>query len=116
MPDPVGRLRLSVSLEADVFGHESGVTVPRTNFGLSPRGDSGPKTSIPLRQIGYHPHGRSMNSEWQARRRARLARDPRFDGKFFVGIVTTRIYCRPSCPVPTVNDKNVRYFSRRRSS
>ena len=52
-----------------------------------------------------------MNSEWQARRRARLARDPRFDGKFFVGIVTTRIYCRPSCPVPTVNDKNVRYFS-----
>jgi len=51
-----------------------------------------------------------MDIDWQARRRARLARDPRFDGKFFVGIVTTRIYCRPSCPVPTVNDKNVRYF------
>ena len=51
-----------------------------------------------------------MNSEWQARRRARVARDPRFDGKFFVGCLTTRIYCRPSCPVPTVNEKNVRYF------
>src|SRR5215471_647362 len=51
-----------------------------------------------------------MDIDWQARRRARLARDPRFDGKFYVGIVTTRIYCRPSCPVPTVSDKNVRYF------
>jgi AraC family transcriptional regulator of adaptative response / DNA-3-methyladenine glycosylase II len=26
------------------------------------------------------------------------ARDPRFDGLFFVGISTTRIYCRPICP------------------
>ncbi len=51
-----------------------------------------------------------MNSEWQARKRARMARDPRFDGKFFVGVATTRIYCRPSCPVPMVQDKNVRYF------
>jgi AraC family transcriptional regulator of adaptative response / DNA-3-methyladenine glycosylase II len=51
-----------------------------------------------------------MNLDWQARRRARVARDVRFDGKFFVGILTTKIYCRPSCPVPTVKDKNVRYF------
>jgi AraC family transcriptional regulator, regulatory protein of adaptative response / DNA-3-methyladenine glycosylase II len=51
-----------------------------------------------------------MNLNWQARRRARLARDVRFDGKFFVGILSTRIYCRPSCPVPTVKDKNIRYF------
>jgi AraC family transcriptional regulator of adaptative response / DNA-3-methyladenine glycosylase II len=52
-----------------------------------------------------------MKLNWQARRRARVARDPRFDGKFFVGCISTRIYCRPSCPVPTVADKNVRYFS-----
>ncbi len=51
-----------------------------------------------------------MNFDSQARRRARVARDVRFDGKFFVGILTTKIYCRPSCPVPTVKDKNVRYF------
>lgn len=52
-----------------------------------------------------------MNVDWKAFRRARLARDPRFDGRFFVGILSTRIYCRPSCPVPTVPDKNVRYFA-----
>jgi AraC family transcriptional regulator of adaptative response / DNA-3-methyladenine glycosylase II len=29
---------------------------------------------------------------------AKLARDYRFDGKFFVGVKTTGIYCRPICP------------------
>src|SRR5215470_838813 len=53
----------------------------------------------------------TMNVDWKAFRRARLARDPRFDGRFYVGILSTRIYCRPSCPVPTVPDKNVRYFA-----
>jgi AraC family transcriptional regulator of adaptative response / DNA-3-methyladenine glycosylase II len=52
-----------------------------------------------------------MNVDWKAFRRARLARDVRFDGRFYVGILTTKIYCRPSCPVPTVDDKNVRYFA-----
>src|ERR1700740_1545507 len=51
-----------------------------------------------------------MNVDWKAFRRARLARDVLFDGKFFVGALSTRIYCRPSCPVPTIPDKNVRYF------
>lgn len=53
---------------------------------------------------------RPMRLDWKACRRARLARDARFDGKFFVGIISTKIYCRPSCPVPTVKEKNVRYF------
>src|SRR6266496_1401346 len=51
-----------------------------------------------------------MKIDWQAFRRARVARDVRFDGKFFVGAHSTRIYCRPSCPVPTIPDKNVRYY------
>lgn len=29
---------------------------------------------------------------------AMLSRDPRFDGRFFVGVKTTGIYCRPVCP------------------
>jgi len=29
---------------------------------------------------------------------ARLSRDPRFDGLFFTGVISTRIYCRPVCP------------------
>ncbi|HEY0252014.1 MAG TPA: Ada metal-binding domain-containing protein, partial [Kofleriaceae bacterium] len=30
-----------------------------------------------------------------------LARDPRFDGVFFVGVQTTGVYCRPICPART---------------
>src|SRR4030095_9628574 len=32
---------------------------------------------------------------------ALTARDPRFDGVFFVGVTTTGIYCRPICPART---------------
>lgn len=42
--------------------------------------------------------------------RARLSRDPRFDGAFFIGVVTTGIYCRPVCPVRQPAAENVRYY------
>src|SRR5580693_7943069 len=42
--------------------------------------------------------------------RARLARDPRFDGRFFIGVLTTRIYCRPICPARPPKEQNIRYF------
>jgi AraC family transcriptional regulator of adaptative response / DNA-3-methyladenine glycosylase II len=51
-----------------------------------------------------------MDLDWQVCSRARLSRDARFDGKFFVGVLTTRIYCRPICRAPTAMEKNVRYF------
>src|ERR1700692_2302124 len=51
-----------------------------------------------------------MNLDWQICSRARLSRDPRFDGKFFIGVVGSRVYCRPICPAPTAKEKNVRYF------
>jgi AraC family transcriptional regulator, regulatory protein of adaptative response / DNA-3-methyladenine glycosylase II len=51
-----------------------------------------------------------MILDWQICSRARLSRDPRFDGKFFTGVRSTKIYCRSICPVPTVKEKNVRYF------
>lgn len=41
---------------------------------------------------------------------ARRTRDPRFDGRIFIGVLTTGIYCRPICPSPTCKEKNVRYF------
>ena len=44
-------------------------------------------------------------------RRARLARDPRFDGVFFIGVVTTGIFCRSICPATPSKEENVRYFS-----
>src|SRR3954463_5603640 len=51
-----------------------------------------------------------MKLDLQACSRARLSRDPRFDGKFFICVRSTKIYCRPICPVPTVKEKNVRYL------
>jgi AraC family transcriptional regulator of adaptative response / DNA-3-methyladenine glycosylase II len=42
--------------------------------------------------------------------RARLSRDPRFDGKFFIGVIGSGVYCRSTCPAPTAQEKNCRYF------
>lgn len=42
---------------------------------------------------------------------ARRSRDARFDGRIFVGVVTTGIYCRPICPAPAPHERNVRYFA-----
>ena len=42
--------------------------------------------------------------------RARLARDPRFDGLFFIGVRSTGIYCRPVCPAPTPKPENIVYY------
>ncbi len=39
-----------------------------------------------------------MHSDREACLRAVAAKDPRFDGWFFVAVKTTGIYCRPSCP------------------
>ena len=43
-------------------------------------------------------------------RQARLARDPRFDGEFFLAVHTTGIYCRPVCPARAPAEKNVSYY------
>ncbi|MBV9765257.1 MAG: DNA-3-methyladenine glycosylase 2 family protein, partial [Acidobacteriaceae bacterium] len=53
---------------------------------------------------------RRMDLDWQVCSRARLSRDARFDGKFFIAVRTTRIYCRPICPARTVKEENVLYF------
>ncbi|TDO98853.1 DNA-3-methyladenine glycosylase 2 family protein [Marinomonas balearica] len=44
-------------------------------------------------------------------RKARLSKDPRFDGKFFTAVKTTGIYCRTVCPVRAPKEENVIYFS-----
>ncbi len=46
----------------------------------------------------------------QVCRRARLARDPRFDGEFFLAVKTTGIYCRPVCPARPPKESNVSYY------
>lgn len=43
--------------------------------------------------------------------RARLTRDARFDGLFFIAVKTTGIFCRPVCPVVPPLEDNVEYFA-----
>lgn len=42
--------------------------------------------------------------------KAMLSRDYRFDGKFFIGVKTTGIYCRPICPARPKRE-NVEFFT-----
>src|SRR5690348_4448564 len=51
-----------------------------------------------------------MYLDFDACDRARLARDARFDGRFFIGVTSTGIYCRPICPAPTAKQRNIKYF------
>ena len=41
---------------------------------------------------------------------ARLTRDARFDGLFYIAVTSTGIYCRPVCPAPSPRVKNIRYY------
>ncbi len=43
--------------------------------------------------------------------RAVCSRDSRFDGVFFIGVTSTGIYCRPSCPAVTPKRANVRFYA-----
>jgi AraC family transcriptional regulator of adaptative response / DNA-3-methyladenine glycosylase II len=51
-----------------------------------------------------------MKLDFQVCSRARLSRDARFDGKFFIGVIGSGVYCRSICPAPRAKEKNVRYF------
>lgn len=39
-----------------------------------------------------------------------LTRDARQDGRFYFGVVTTGVYCRPSCPARRPRRENVRFY------
>ncbi|HEX4199021.1 MAG TPA: AlkA N-terminal domain-containing protein [Caulobacteraceae bacterium] len=51
-----------------------------------------------------------MDMDPDACYRALSTRDARFDGRLFVGVKTTGIYCRPICPARTPKRENVRFF------
>ena len=52
-----------------------------------------------------------MDLNRQACYRALRARDPRFDGRFFVAVRTTGIYCRPICPARTPKLRNIVFYA-----
>lgn len=44
------------------------------------------------------------------KREAIANRDAAYDGQFFFGVVTTGVYCRPSCPARPAKPENIRFF------
>ena len=52
-----------------------------------------------------------MTFDPDAAYQAILARDARFDGRLFVGVTSTGVYCRPICRVRTPMKKNCRFFA-----
>src|SRR2546423_12071009 len=90
--------------------------------GRSPRDRAAsgqPVSRIPTR----HPHVRKrpvtlppplnnvrMTLDADAAYEVVKARDARFDGRLFVGVTSTRIYCRPICRVRTPKRENCRFF------
>ncbi len=55
-------------------------------------------------------HNRRMFSDPTALYAALLAHDPRFDGRFYVGVTSTGIYCRPVCRVRAPKAIHCRFF------
>src|SRR5215203_2501817 len=53
----------------------------------------------------------SMDMDRTACYRAISTRDARFDGRLFVGVKTTGIYCRPICPARTPKFENVSFYA-----
>ncbi len=51
-----------------------------------------------------------MELDFKTCEQARLTHDVRYDGRFFIGVTTTGIYCRCICPAPGAKRKNVMYF------
>ena len=97
----------------DVSGRGSQKSSSQLIPGLKPvpgASERGPKTSNLRPWSRYHGLAKNMELDWQVCSRARLSRDARFDGKFFIGVLGSRVYCRSICPAPTAKEKNVRYF------
>src|SRR5213593_1538627 len=58
----------------------------------------------------FHRWLPSMELDQRACDRARRSRDARFDGRFFIAVTSTGVYCRPICPARAPKDEHVRYF------
>src|ERR1700731_2312022 len=69
--------------------------------------------SIPKRGVGREAAATMivrMSIDFAECDRARLARDPAYDGRFYTGVHSTGIYCRPVCPVRPARSANVSFF------
>ena len=51
-----------------------------------------------------------MHTDFDRCYRAVQAKDARFDGWFVIAVLSTGIYCRPSCPVRPPLARNMRFY------
>lgn len=52
----------------------------------------------------------SVTDDFEWRVRAVQSKDARFDGWFYTAVLSTRIYCRPSCPARTPKVENLSFY------
>lgn len=64
-----------------------------------------PRRPLRYLQVMLDPH--QADSRWQAI----LQRDAAQDGHFYYGVLTTGVFCRPSCPARQPKRENVRFYA-----
>jgi AraC family transcriptional regulator of adaptative response / DNA-3-methyladenine glycosylase II len=69
-----------------------------------------PTNQVRKRPVVSVPLGHNEDMDVTELEAARLTRDARYDGRFFTGVTSTGIYCRPVCPAPPAKSRNVKYF------
>lgn len=53
----------------------------------------------------------NINLSVDRMRKAVADRDPKYDGVFVYGVITTEVYCRPTCPSRAARPENLRFFA-----
>lgn len=71
-----------------------------------PEGD----VAFPLASDAATSDAENVHEDMERCVRAVQSKDARFDGWFFTAVLSTRIYCRPSCPVVPPKVENMRFY------
>ncbi|PYH54909.1 putative DNA repair and transcription factor Ada, partial [Aspergillus niger CBS 101883] len=65
-----------------------------------------PPPKLPLPKPSLSPSSTSPSTRWLAIQ----TRDPKFTNAFVYAVLTTKIYCRPTCPARLARRANVRFY------
>lgn len=98
----------TLTRHADSIRVHSSVEIPSA-WGYHVGVDLNPGRVMEGEVMSVHPPEQEME-------KAFLRRDPSHDGVFFVGVRTTGIFCRPSCPARKPKLGNVEYFTTAREA
>jgi AraC family transcriptional regulator of adaptative response / DNA-3-methyladenine glycosylase II len=105
--------RLTAAIDQNDVTRESCAASPRFSA-ISPR-LRGPRTPSFIRPktasfVRVPAYDDGMDFDTDTAWNALVAHDARYDGRFFVGVTSTRIYCRPVCRVRTPRRENCRFY------